>query len=230
MSGLRILIAAALLTGASAGRATVLINAGDIGTAIQVDYLGTVLGLPVSGLGAIGNFVYTGTSNEGRSYNFSYALTNDSTTTSRVRSFGFDVLGDTPVSLSSTGTYANPIQNPLSALLGTDVCFTVATLGGCSSGSGGVSAGQSASGTFALNFGQAMAAVELGDFGVNFQGVGGLFAGSGTGNPLVTPATGAAVPAVPESESWVMMILGFGLIGGLLRRPKPWATIRGAAG
>ncbi len=136
---LRILAAATLLAGAGTGEAAVIINQSAVGTAISVDYAGTVLGLANSGLSAIGSFVYTGATNGGKTYNFSYSLTNDSTITSKLRSFGFDVLGDAAVtSLASTGTFNTQISNPLSGLAGTDVCFAVAaTLGTCATGSGG---------------------------------------------------------------------------------------------
>lgn len=220
MRALRLLLAITMI--ADAGRASVIINQGDVGTAITIDYFGQSLGFPVSGLGAIGNFVYTGASNEGRSYNFSYALTNDSSIASRVRSFGFDVLGSGPSALSSTGTYTTPIANPLSGLIGSDLCFTVSTLGGCGTGSGGLSAGQSGSGTFTLTFAQTMASVELANFGVNFQGVNGLFAASGTGDAVVTPTTGGgdAASAAPDGQTWMMMIAGFALIGWSLRRSR----------
>ncbi|WP_160299119.1 cistern family PEP-CTERM protein [Sphingomonas sp. SRS2] len=219
-----------------------LINRADVGKVISVDYAGSVLGFPTSGLSAASTFTFTGASSDGRTYNFSYALTNDSSLTSRVRSFGFDVLGNTAITgLSSTGTYASQVQNPLSGLIGTDICFTAAGLGGCTGGSGGLTAGQSGTGSFALTFANAMSAVQLSDFTVNYQGVGGIFGGTGAGTataiaPVVpatpttptpptmptTPTTpvfpGGPVSAAPESSTWAMMMLGFGLVGWLLRR------------
>jgi hypothetical protein len=58
----------------------------------------------------------------------------------------------------------------------------------------------------------------------NIPGPGG--GGGGTFTPPVTLATPQAPPpaeAVPEPASWAMMLLGFALMGGALRR-------RGAAG
>lgn len=223
MLPLRILVGVALLAKVASGGAAVLIDRAAVGTSIAVDYAGTVLGFPTNDIGALGNFVYTGASSDGRTYNFTYSLSNDSAVTSRIRSFGFDVLGATTVTaLSSTGTYSAPIQNPLSGLLGTDICFTVASLGGCSTGGGGLTAGQTGLGSFALTFASAMAAVQLSDFTVNFQGVGGLLAGTGIGTEVATaPASvPVTVPAVPESETWAMMIAGFGLVGWLLRHRR----------
>lgn len=223
MSPLRVLIGLALLAKAGAGDGAVLIDRSAVGTSIAVDYAGSVLGFPTNDIGALANFVYTGASSDGRTYNFSYSLTNDSAVTSRIRSFGFDVLGATTVTaLSSTGIYSAPIQNPLSGLLGTDLCFTVASLGGCTTGAGGLTAGQVGTGAFALTFATAMAAVQLSDFTVNFQSVGGVFAGTGVGTEVATapPSVPVTVPAVPESETWAMMIAGFGLVGWLLRHRR----------
>jgi hypothetical protein len=47
------------------------------------------------------------------------------------------------------------------------------------------------------------------------QGVDGGLINVGQG-PVVTPPTGA----VPEPATWAMMILGFGMVGGLLRRRR----------
>lgn len=221
---LRILVAMALLSGAIAGQSAIVINRADVGTAITVDYAGAILGIPTSGLGALSSFVYTGASTDGRTYNFNYTLNNDSTLTSRVRSFGFDVLGSTAITgLSSTGTYNMTLQNPLSALVGTDICFTAAGIGTCSTGAGGLSAGQTGTGSFALTFADSMASVQLSDFTVNFQGVSGLLAGTGTGDPVVTmPPSTTPVSTAPESSTWAMMMIGFGLIGWLARRrPAP---------
>ncbi|MET0376317.1 MAG: cistern family PEP-CTERM protein, partial [Rhizorhabdus sp.] len=225
MHALHAFVALALFSAASAGEAALLINRADIGTVISVDYAGSVLGFPAKGLTAASTFTYTGASSDGRTYNFTYSLTNNSSLTSRVRSFGFDVLGNTSISgLSSTGTYASQVQNPLSALVGTDICFTAAGLGGCTGGSGGLAAGQSGTGSFALTFASAMSAVQLSDFAVNYQGVSGMFGGTGVGTasaitPVVpvtptTPTTpvipGGPVSAAPENSTWAMMMLGFG--------------------
>jgi hypothetical protein len=217
-----------LLGGASVSHAAaVILNRADVGTTISVDYAGTVLGLPNSGLGAISSFVYTGASTDGRTYNFSYALNNDSTTSSRIRSFGFDVLGSTALTgTSSSGTYSTAYQNPLSALIGTDLCFSTSGLGTCTTGSGGLTAGQSTTGTFALTFAQSVNALQLDDFTVNFQAVGGLLAGTGKGDATVmVPVTQETVSTAPESSTWAMMILGFGLTGWLLRRRTATASL-----
>jgi hypothetical protein len=43
---------------------------------------------------------------------------------------------------------------------------------------------------------------------------------NGTGSVTVTPVT---TPGVPEPATWAMMILGFGLLGGAIRRRKATA-------
>jgi hypothetical protein len=209
-----IIAASVLVIGAAAGHASVVLNRTDVGTIFNVDYTGYVLALPNSNLGALSSFTYTGSSSDGRSYNFNYSLTNDSTMTSRLRSFGFDVLGNTTISaLSSTGTFATAMQNPLGGLLGTDICFASST-GTCGTGTGGINAGQTATGSFTLTFANIMSSIELNDFAVSYTNVGGLLTGSGMGDAVSI----GPVSAAPEASTWMMMIGGFGLIGWLLRR------------
>ncbi|MFS8064190.1 MAG: PEPxxWA-CTERM sorting domain-containing protein [Luteimonas sp.] len=47
----------------------------------------------------------------------------------------------------------------------------------------------------------------------------------GNGGTLIIPPVGAVtppspVPGVPEPETWAMMMIGFALLGGLLRRRR----------
>ncbi len=57
--------------------------------------------------------------------------------------------------------------------------------------------------------------------------------GGGGITTLVTPPGGGGgptpVPGVPEPETWAMMIIGFGLLGGLLRRRRRTASENGVA-
>ena len=65
----------------------------------------------------------------------------------------------------------------------------------------------------------------------NYLGATGSFTGIGTADPSVRPSIinlafkGAInAPAIPEPESWALMILGFGFVGGAMRlRPARWA-------
>lgn len=228
MSTPRLLTIAALLGASWPSHAAILINRGDIGASIAVDYNGSVLGFPASTLGATGNFIYTGASEDGRTFNFNYALSNDSTTTSRLRSFSFDVLGNAALTgLSSTGTYATSFVNPLSGLIGSEVCFSAGGIG-CTTGVVGPSAGQSGNGSFALTFAGAMSAIQLDDFGVVYQGVNGLFAGSGIGRATATipVSTPPVVSLAPDASTWMTMILGFGLVGGMLRTGRSLSSRR----
>ena len=52
--------------------------------------------------------------------------------------------------------------------------------------------------------------------------------GGGGITTLVTPPP-SAVPGVPEPATWAMMIIGFGLLGGLLRRRRRTASENGVA-
>ncbi|UAK23138.1 PEPxxWA-CTERM sorting domain-containing protein [Sphingomonas nostoxanthinifaciens] len=61
-------------------------------------------------------------------------------------------------------------------------------------------------------------------------GTGGVFAGNGSPSYFfvvydITKVTVAQIAAVPENGSWAMMLLGFGAVGGIMRR-RPRARLR----
>jgi hypothetical protein len=62
--------------------------------------------------------------------------------------------------------------------------------------------------------------VELSNFAVRYQSITGAQGGN-SGIGVGTPS----VDAVPEPATWAMMIGGFGLVGGALRRRRSLASV-----
>jgi len=81
----------------------VTVDKDDVGLNFVVDFTGKVDDNYTSNLSAIGSFTFDGVTNAGKTYNFSYSMTNDSNYDSRIRAFGFDTQTPTPNPSSING-------------------------------------------------------------------------------------------------------------------------------
>ena len=221
MRSLKAVAATAMIYAAMAAPAfgAVLINAANAGYNFSIDYTGLVNGSSTNLVGGLGNFTFTGVTNGGKTYNFGYSVLNDSSVSSRLTAFGFDV--DPNVSAaSSTGTFGSANLNNNFPMVGTiDVCFEADSNGNCTGGSAGVTQNQTGTGTFALTFAQVMQSVSLSDFTTRFQSINPSVNGSTSGVGIGAVVQGGGNPiAAPEPGTWLMMLGGFGFIGFALRR------------
>ncbi len=211
--------------------AAVVLNSGSAGTAFSVDFTGQVNGSPATQLSALLNVTLNSVSSDGRVYTFGYDLTNDSTVASRIRGFGFDVDGGVLSGAGVTGAFVKA-QRPgfFPGFAGgtgdRDVCFAATTNGnGCTGGQGGVTTGQTGTGTFSLTFkgsNPAPSSIYLDLFVVRYQSISPAINGetSGIGIGQVVPPP----PAVPEPGTWLMMIFGFFALGFVMRQRKAAET------
>lgn len=185
-------------------------DSSDIGTAYTLNYNGFSDSTTISGLTASTTFTLASIS--GNTYTFNYSVTNTSSapiTDSRISSFAFNT--DPTISgASSTGAFSYTTLNGSypNGIGGVDVCFKDASTGACSGGgSGGLTLGQTGTGTFSLTFSQPVSSLTLSDFYVRYQSI------SGAGN--ITSASGAGTQSssggtsVPEPGM-------LGLLGGAL--------------
>ena len=206
------LASAAALVAAPASAAT-FINVGD----------NTNIAFNGSQPGTSSNLILTLTGENAalNTFTFSYTLTNTSNLavnpTSRVRAFGFDDIGLDTTTGSATTADANGFdvlsfdENFPNALGNREFCLYDSP-GNCNGGSSGATVGDSATGSFILDYaGTGLTQITLDSFAVRYQSTGANGEGSGTGVP-----TGA----VPEPGTWAMMLLGFGAVGYSLRRRK----------
>lgn len=182
-------------------------------------YSGQVNGAPAPALSALQDFTFTGVSNSGLTYNFNQRLENTSSVSSQLRSFGFDITSPGAFSTANaTGALPNfSFNSTFPEGQGTrDVCFRFNGNGNCTGGPGGIAPGfaEAGSGSFSLTFGSALTSIRLDNFVTRFQSIDPELNGgnSGIGLPVNAP--------VPEPASWALMILGFGVAGGALRRRR----------
>ena len=199
----------------------ITLNSSMIGQSFTVNYNGFIDVYPRPGLSGQTTFTLTGI--QGSSYLFDYSLTNTSSNgaTSRISSFGFNA-DPNITGASSTGDYSYALVDAsYPGGLGTiDVCFKSGgqTSTACAGNTGGMTAGQTGSGTMKLDFGTAAApnAVTLDDFFVRYENV----TGQGCGCITTANGTGTLAPtAVPEPG--MIGIFGLGLLGLAFARTYP---------
>ncbi len=234
-------IAASLTVASPALADSMLFNAADIGKAITLDYNGYSGsgGASIDGLTGSTTFTLTGVS--GNDYTFDYSVANTTSapvTDSRISSFAFNT--DPTISgAASTGAYSyTQLNSNYPNGIGTvDVCFKDASTGACAGGgSGGLTAGQSGTGSFTLSFASPVSALTLSDFYVRYQsitGVAGITSASGAGTITSSTSTSGgstSTGGTPVPEPGMLGLFGAGIIGlALARRRRQVAQVRFAA-
>ena len=221
-----------------------------VGTAaatFKVRYFGYVDDLQQQGLTADVTFTLVSVQNFGRRWNFTASVSNHTGSpfsASSVNLLGFATDDDidtagiqfstlNSAAVSGGGIFTSPqfsntgftVPNLSSTQ---QVCLKTGGLNGeCeTSGTNGVSKGDTVTQSFALNFTTSESMVVLQNFVLSFRGVTGTATGSGGAVALndadvsgFGTIAAAAVP-VPEPSSWAMLIAGFGLIGATMRRRR----------
>ena len=228
------------LSAAPALADAITLDASSIGTNYTLTYNGFSSGTPISGLTGSTTFKLTGIS--GNNYTFDYSVANTSSapiTGSRISSFAFNA-DPNITSAASTGafSYTTLNSNYPNGIGTVDVCFKDALTGSCAGGgSGGLTIGQSGTGSFTLSFSQPISALTLSDFYVRYQsisGAGGITSASGAGTLSSTSSTSGGTTtssggtSVPEPGMLGLMSAGL-IATALLRRrrhPARLAAVR----
>lgn len=207
-------VAAFAMAGASANAAITLDNA-DVGNSFTVEYTGQAGGASTTQLDSSQEFTLDSIVNG--VFSFSYTLSNETAVASRIRSFGFNVEDLITGSANAADTYATARFGDLfpESLGNRSICFRASGGNNCTGGPNGITQGQSATGSFALDLGIGATSITLSDFALRYQSV----------NPAVNGETsavgiGTVTTPVPEPGTWAMLILGFGLVGAAMRRRR----------
>ena len=148
-------------------------------------------------------------------YTFSYSLLNNSNAVnnpgSRVSSFGFnDNQANNPAgtingTFDTIDTDGANYPNGIGVL---NLCGFEGP-GQCTGNGNGPTPGNTASGSFTLDYPTAVASITLSSFAVRYQNT---FQGGSSTGLVTTP--------VPEPATWAMMLVGFGATGLALRRSR----------
>lgn len=190
-------IAALLATPALADPIT--LGAGDVGTSFTLDYNGfTGDDGVIAGLGGSTTFTLTGVTPTSYTFDYSVANTTGDGLTSRISSFAFDTNPDID-SASSTGTfdYAVIDSNYPNGIGNVDVCFKGGASSSCGGNSGGVTTGNTGTGSLALGFDDPISSLTLDNFFVRYQsitGAGGITSASGAATSSGGTSSGTDVP------------------------------------
>lgn len=158
---------------------------------------------------------------------FDYTLTNTSSiANTRVSGFGFNVDPNVD-NVASTGTFDLSTLGGFTAGFNSETCFSGGTNPStCPQGQvgSGVFFGSPGSGTLSLIYDDAPDVVELSNFLVRYQGFSTIVDGQNITSAVGVGVPGRGVPPppppIPEPATWATMILGFGMLGGMMRRRK----------
>lgn len=223
--------AAAFFAAAPAMAEPITFSSANVGQSYTLSYDGFSNGTTIDGLTAATTFTLTGIS--GSDYTFGYSVSNTSSapiTASRVSSFAFNT-DPAIASATSTGafSYTTLNSNYPNGIGTVDVCFKDAQTGSCSGGgSGGLTIGQSGTGSFTLSFSQPISSLTLSDFFVRYQSIAGTNnpPGSASGQGTLTSSGGSTSGGstsggTPVPEPGMIGLFASGLVGlALLRRRR----------
>lgn len=224
------IVAAASLASASPALADpITLDSSDVGSSFTINFDGFA-NEPTNVIADLtSSITFTLDSIVGDFYNFSYLV--DNTTSggldSRISSFAFNVDPDI-IGASSTGTYpfsfvadgsGNDPRYP-NQIGAVDVCFKAKSSGSCSNGDG-VTAGNTGSGTLALEFQNAVSSITLSDFYVRYQsitGAGGVTSASGKSITSTTTTSSSGGTPVPAPGMLALFAIALGALGFMRRR------------
>lgn len=200
----------------------ITLDAGDVGTSFTLNYNGFADGTVVDGLTASTSFTLKSVTDTSYSFDYTVANTTSGDLSSRVSSFAFDTNPDISSAIS-TGTYNYTVldSNYPNGIGNVDVCFKGGASNSCAGNSGGVTTGDSGTGSLTLNFSDPISALTLDNFFVRYQSI------TGAGN--ITSASGAVTSSsggTPVPEPGMLVLFGIGAAAVAFGRRRKAAPAR----
>jgi hypothetical protein len=222
------LFSAGLVLGGPTASAAVVLGSNNVNNTFTISFNGFT-GSPagvIPGLSANIQFTLAGYSSTANSSSwvFNYIINNTSgapVTASRLSTFGFDTDPNVnTATTSASGIFSNITYNANQPNQAPDVelCFSSQSCPG--GGGGGVTQGNSGSGSFTLGFASAITQLTLSDFVIRWQSLTypGVTGGSGSG--IETGCVGPNCEDRNVPEPGTLALLGLGAIGFALRRRR----------
>jgi hypothetical protein len=207
----------------------IVLDSSDVGQSFTIDYNGFADDTVIDNLTASTTFTLTSVTSD--TYTFDYVVNNttDSGVGSRVSSFAFNTNPDI-IDASSTGVYDYTVtdSNYPNGIGTVDVCFKAGDSNSCAGNQGGLTAGQTGTGTLSLSFTGPISSLSLDDFFVRYQsitGVDGITSASGqqtssssTGGSTTSGGTSTS-GGTPVPAPGMLVLFGMSLLGvGFMRR------------
>ncbi len=203
----------------------ILLDASKLGESFTINYDGFSDGTVIDNLTASTTFTLTGATDD--TYTFDYIVNNttDGGVGSRISSFAFNTDPDI-IGASSTGSYNFAVTDSSypNGIGSVDVCFKGGASNSCAGNQGGVTTGQTGTGTLTLSFDGPISSLTLDDFFVRYQsitGVDGVGSASGQQTSSSTSGGGTSSGGTPVPEPGMLGLFAASLIGlGLMRRRR----------
>ena len=208
--------AALAFASASAANAAVVVGEAQEGNSYTINFTGMNGEVPTAApeLQAVLDLTFLTRSDNGRVFTFSYTIDNNSTVDSRLSGIAFNAAENVSGG-SATGLFTR-VKTGQTYPVGvgkTDFCLTNNNGNSCAGGgNSGIAAGASGSGNFTVTLAQGADQLTIEEFFVRFQSINPALNGSTSGIGIEA--------AVPEPSAWLMMILGFAAVGGMMRQRK----------
>lgn len=199
----------------------ITLDSGDVGTSFSVNYNGFSGSTVVSGLTALANFTLTAFTGNTASFNYTLTNTTQSPVTSRISSFAFNTNPDLK-GATSTGDYPYTVldSNYPNGIGTVDVCFKAGTSKSCS-GNGGLTNGETGSGTLTMLFSQPLTALTIEDFFIRYQSITGAGSvSSATGTGVSSGIGGSTTGGTQVPEPGMLALFGLSALGLMYARRR----------
>lgn len=203
----------------------ILLDSGNVGESFTIDYDGFSDGTAIDNLTASTTFTLTGATDD--TYTFDYVVNNttDGGVGSRISSFAFNTDPDI-TGAESTGTYnfTKTDSNYPNGIGTVDVCLKAGDSNSCAGNNGGVTTGDTGTGSLTLSFDGPISSLTLDDFFVRYQsitGVNGITSASGQQTSSTTSGGTSTSGGTPVPEPGMLGLFAASLIGlGFMRRRR----------